>query len=63
MKKKQKSTKRTSLKVITSTWPISLMNAELIHTLGTVMELHYTILYFKCSILGFEIILYKLTVH
>jgi hypothetical protein len=39
MKKTQKSTKRTSLKVITSTWPISLMNAELIHTLGTVMEL------------------------
>lgn len=34
-----KSTQRTSLKVIILTWPISLTNAEMLHILGTVMEL------------------------
>lgn len=34
-----KSTQRTSFKVIILTWPISLTNAEMLHILGTVMEL------------------------
>lgn len=55
-----KSTQKTSLKVIILTWPISLTNAEMLHILGTVMELRIGIT-LKNTVL--EIILYKLTVH